>query len=136
MFTKKNILWASGLIGGGLLILEPIKTSAICGVGATTCIDAVFAGAMILFVFPFVFLFSLITYFFLEPVFRGWINFTKWWVPLQMILVILTPESAANPLVNIVDKQSVAILLSGIFVVISLIIVVWKWSSAHRRSTV
>jgi len=127
MFTKKNVLLVSGLIGGILLLLEPIKTSTLCGIGATTCIDTVFFIAMILFIFPFVLPFSLVTYFLPESVFRAWITFAKWWVPAQIILVLFTPESSGGFFVSIIDKQLVAIVFSGIFTVISLLIVLISW---------
>lgn len=126
MLTKKIVLIISGLVGGGLLLLEPIKTSTICGAGSITCIDNIFFTSMLLFVFPFVFLFSIITYFLKESVFRSWVNFAKWWVPLQIFLVLITPESSGGYFVSLIDKQFVAIILSGVFATISLIIVIWK----------
>lgn len=81
---------------------------------------------MALFVFPFVFLFSLTTYFLKESVFRAWVNFAKWWVPLQILLVLVTPESSGGYFVSLVDKQFVAIILSGVFAITSLVIVIWK----------
>lgn len=132
MLTKKNVLVVSGLIGGGLLLLEPIKTSTICGMGSTSCIDTVFLIAMLLYVFPFVFLFSLITYYLPEAVFRAWVNFAKWWVPIQILLVYLTPESSGGYFVVLMDKQFAAIILSGLFVLISLGIIVWKSIAARR----
>ena len=126
MFTKKNVLIISGLIGGGLLLLEPIKTSTICGVGSTTCIDTVFFIAMLLFVFPFVLFFSLITYKMRDEVSRAWIRFATWWVPLQILLVALTPESSGGYFVVILDKQFVAIILSGLFTLISLLLIAYR----------
>lgn len=129
MLTKKIALIISTLIGAGFLILEPIKTSTICGKGNTSCVDQIFSATMIFFVFPFVFFFSLITYFLPDTVFRGWSKFVVWWVPLQMLLVAITPESAPGALVDLLPQQTVAILLSGLFAIISLIIIVWKYIS-------
>lgn len=133
MLTKKKVLLISMLIGGGLLLLEPISTSTICGAGSTICIDTIFSLAMTLFVFLFVFPFSLITYFLPETVFRTWVNFAKWWVPFQILLVAITPESNGNFLINIVDKQFAAIILSGFFALISLLIIIWKYVTAQRK---
>lgn len=132
MFTKKNILIISGLIGGGLLLLEPVKTSTICGIGSTACIDAVFSMSTLLFVFPFVFLFSLITYKMRDEVSRAWITFTKWWVPAQILLVAFTPESSGGYFVVLLDKQFAAIILSGLFLTISLFLIIYKYFSTRR----
>ncbi|MDE1919792.1 MAG: hypothetical protein KGH56_03855, partial [Patescibacteria group bacterium] len=48
------------------------------------------------FVFLLVCLFSLITYFLPEAVFRAWARFTTWWIPLQILAVVLTPESSGG----------------------------------------
>jgi hypothetical protein len=86
----------------------------------------------ILFPFPFVLLFSFITYKMRDEVSHAWINFTKWWVPLQILLVLLTPESSGGYFVVILDKQFTAIILSGLFVIISLFIVLISWFRARR----
>lgn len=79
-----------------------------------------------LFIFPVSLLFSLTTYFLKEQVFRAWVNFVKWWVPLQILLVLITPESSGGYFVSLIDKQFVAIILSGIFTILSLVIIIWK----------
>ena len=94
--------------------------------------DNVFLTSMLLFVFPFVFLFSLITYKMRDEVSRAWITFAKWWVPAQILLVLLTPESSGGYFVVILDKQLVAILLSALFVLISLLLIIYKWFSSRK----
>ena len=87
-----------------------------------------------LFIFPITLLFSLITYKMREEVFRAWVRFATWWIPLQIVLTLLTPESSGGLFISLVDKQLVAILLSFLFVLISLVLIVWKWLSTRRTS--
>jgi hypothetical protein len=91
-----------------------------------------FYSSMILFILPFVFIFSLITYYLPEAVFRAWVSFAKWWVPAQILLVFLTLESSGGYFVVLLDKQFAAIVLSSLFTIISLGIVLWSIFTARR----
>lgn len=115
MLTKKNVL--VGIIVGSLLVAYMFVTNMYD-------YKNIF---LALFIFPVSFLFSLITYFLSESVFRAWVNFAKWWVPLQILLVALTPETSGGYFVVILDKQFAAIILSGLFAVISLLTVLISW---------
>ncbi len=85
------------------------------------------------FILPVGFLFSLITYFLAEPVFRGWINFARWWMPLQILLVALVPEgTTGNFLINLDPKVIVSFALSGIFIAVSLSIVLIQSIRVYR----
>lgn len=120
MLTKKNVLL--GLITGSLpvvfLFVEKLYDY-----------KDIF---LVLFVFLIGLLFSLITYFLPEPVFRTWVNFGKWWVPLQIVLVALTPEGTPGAFITILDKQFATIILSALFTVISLILIIWKYFVARQ----
>ncbi len=95
--------------------------------------DTLNLAGYILFPFPLVFLFSLITYFLPEAIFRAWIRFTTWWVPAQIVLTLLTPESSGGLFISLVDKQLTAIVLSFFFATISLVLIIWK-SFVSRRT--
>lgn len=127
MLTKKNVLLISGVVSVFLVSIDRIGTYQLCGGYPGSCVDTLFNSSMLLFVFPFVFLFSLITYFLPEAVFRAWARFTTWWIPLQIVLVFLTPESFPGAFISIIDRQVVAIILSGLFAIISLLIVLISW---------
>ncbi|MCX6735762.1 MAG: hypothetical protein NTZ13_01640 [Candidatus Parcubacteria bacterium] len=74
-----------------------------------------------------VFLFSLITYPLREETFRSWLHFAKWWVPMSVLLVLITPDGQGGGYMpSLIDKQVVAFLTSAIFTLISLIIVIYK----------
>ncbi|MDP1689678.1 MAG: hypothetical protein Q8L52_00495 [bacterium] len=127
MLTKKNVLLISGAVSILLVFIDRIGTYQLCGGYPGLCVDTLFNSSMLLFVFPFVFLFSVVTYFLSESVFRAWVNFAKWWVPVQILLVALIPESSGGYFVAILDKQFAAIILSGLFATISLLIILISW---------
>lgn len=85
-----------------------------------------------LFISSLALIFSLVTYYLPESVFRAWVTFAKWWVPLQILLVLLVPESSGGFFVVIFDKQFATIVLSALFTVISLGIIIWKSVAALR----
>ena len=88
---------------------------------------------LLMFAIP-IFLFSLLTYFLKEEIFRIWLRFTYWWVPLSFVMVIFSSDHSGG-LLGISDQEIFGILTWGLYIIISLIIVVWKYV-ATRRSMV
>lgn len=78
------------------------------------------------------FLFSLITYKMRDEVYRAWLRFAYVWVPLSIVLIFLSPQYSTDWMYP-VEKGTVAFLTSALFVIISLILIVWK-SVAIRRA--
>jgi len=86
------------------------------------CVNIFWIIAPIFFAFPF----SLITYFLREEIFRSWIRFTYIWVPVSMFLVLIIPGGAGNgAFPSLIDKESVSILMSGLYFIISLIMIIF-----------
>ena len=79
--------------------------------------------AIFLVFLPF-FLFSLITYKMKDNIFQTWFKFARIWVPLTILLVILSPEYG-NSLLP-VEKGTVSFFMSALFLIISLIIIAYK----------
>lgn len=78
------------------------------------------------------FLLSLITYKMRDEVYRAWIRFAYVWIPLSMFLILIAPEYSADWMFPIV-KGTVAFFSSLLFVIISLIIIVWKYFAMRTR---
>ncbi|MEK7144312.1 MAG: hypothetical protein AAB794_00400 [Patescibacteria group bacterium] len=89
-------------------------------------------GAIFFFFAISVLVISILTYKIRDEVFRAWVNFAKWWVPLQIFLVLIFPVGGGGYLVNIFDKQLVAIILSALFTIISLLLILYKWFSSRK----
>lgn len=127
MVTKKNILVSSGIIVVLFLVFDSVGTFRLCGgVEYGSCMDKLhgFFG-IFLPIFP-LFLFSLITYKMREEIYKTWFYFARWWVPLSMLLVLISPEYS-NDWMFPIEKGSVAFVTSLLFTVISLILIAWKW---------
>lgn len=124
--TKKNILLSSFIIVITLLISNYIGNVRLCA-GEYNCIDLLFTIEIIFLpIFP-LFFFSLITYFMREEIFRPWIRFAMWWVPISMFLILITPNNNGGgfgPQLSFGGGDT-AVLASGIFVLISLAIVIY-----------
>jgi hypothetical protein len=78
------------------------------------------------------FLLSLITYKMSDEVYRAWFRFVRWWVPATIVLVLLSP-SYGHGLIP-VDKGRVSLLLSGLFLLISLVIIIIKRVSLGSKA--
>ncbi len=79
------------------------------------------------------FLLSLITYKMKDEVFTAWISFAKWWVPLSMFAILITPVDDGGSW-SIPLKGPVALLTTGLFFVISLIIICWKHFALRKKT--
>lgn len=111
----------SGLISIALIIFNEIGTFKLCGGQSYgDCMDML-SDAMLIF-FPIIplFIFSLITYKMRDEIFQSWWRFARIWVPISMILILLTPSYTHNWMFPIM-KSNVALLLSAIFIIASLI---------------
>lgn len=85
----------------------------------------------LLITLPF-FLISLIVRFLRDEVFHTWIKFALVWVPLTIFLVLISPEY--NPsLLPINEKGFVSFSFSTLFLLISLIIIAWRYFSTRSR---
>ena len=81
-----------------------------------------------LYIFLAHFLLSLITYKLREETFRTWFRFACGFVPLSIFLIFLARNSHGGSMgiPNILDQETVAFLLSLLFLVISLILILYK----------
>ena len=78
------------------------------------------------------FILALITYKMRDEVYRAWLRFAYVWIPLSMLLIFLAPEYSTDWMFPVV-KGTVAFFSSILFVIISLILIVWKYVVARRN---
>jgi len=90
----------------------------------------------LIFIFPPVFLFSLLTYWMREEIFRAWWNFARWWVPI-IIAVTLLLEFGGGGGGGMGISGAVSggfdIFVIGIFYAIFIIVSLYKIARAHDR---
>lgn len=82
--------------------------------------------------FPIIplFILSLITYKMRGEVYSAWLKFTYVWIPLTMFMILIAPEygNAFLP----IEKGTVAGFFSLLYILISLIIIIWKYFATRR----
>lgn len=88
--------------------------------------------------YPFVplFLLSLISFFLREEVFRAWLRFTYWWLPVYIIAVyfVASNSSGGFGIPNVFDQQTVSFIFSGLFLIISLVIITIKSLTSPKET--
>ena len=126
---NKRIVLLVSLLGTILFILlAVIQTNGFCY--QNTFCNSLWStinliGNLLIFFIPTLF-FSLITYFLKEEIFRIWVKFSYVLVSLSMFLVLIIPSGGGNgAFPSLIDPQMVAILMSSLFVIISLILVIF-----------
>jgi cytochrome bd-type quinol oxidase subunit 2 len=137
LLTKKNVLWMSGVGGGIFLLFLFALLYDFCGPYRQICKDIYTPAAYLFFSFPFVFFLSLVTLKMPNDVFRHWMNFTVWAVPVLIVLTYLLTAGSNNGL-GIESAYGgsfdtlLLVLLYGIFLGISLYRIVNKNKQLKR----
>lgn len=122
---KKNVFISTGIVSVLLTTLNFIGTYKLCGSkGYGTCMEVVYDIMVILLPIIPLFIFSLITYKMREEVFESWWKFARIWIPLSMLAVLVSP-SYGNWMIPI-EKGTVAFASSILFVIISLVLIIWQ----------
>ena len=131
--TKKNIL-ALSIVGLVVYLSTMYSVSlGICNDASYNCRKTVDLIQMTVSVFPFILLFSLITYKMREEAFQAWWRFAMWFVPLIMIVTYLMYSGHRQSGFGGVSQGAfeflILIVLYAIFILTSLIRIVL----AHRK---
>ena len=130
---KKSVLFVSGIFVIVLVLLEYFGTYKVCDYisinGHEGSCPFMMSDVVLIFlpVLP-LFLFSLITYKMSEAVFQDWWRFARVFVPFAMLLILIAPAYTHNWMFPVI-KGTVAVILSGLFVLVSLTRIILT----HRR---
>src|SRR3989338_7740165 len=93
MIEKKNLFLVSGAITLLLIILDQIGTARICGGRQyTECMQSLHSLLTVFIPIITVFLVAVVFYWMREEVYQAWFRFLRWWIPLSMLLILVTPE--------------------------------------------
>jgi hypothetical protein len=133
--TKKNVLFIS-LIGTLLFFSQFLFDSGSCG-NAKLCnkIGDVLNqdNLTLIFIIPFVFLLSLITYKMREEVFQAWWNFARWFVPIIIIVTYLINSAHQQGGFAGVAQGAFEFLILFVFYALFIIITLVRIILAYRR---
>jgi len=122
--TKKKLVVISGIISVVMLIINYFGVYSTC-VNIFECTEILFGVMMIFFPVIPLFIFSIITYFMQVEVFNAWWRFSKIWIPLSMLAILISPSYTSNWMFPI-EKGAVAFFTSALFVIISILVVIYK----------
>ena len=133
--NKKTVL-AISLVGTvvGFLITGLTMLKFWCGPNGYACWDRLeFVGNLLLIFLP-AFVFSIITYFLREEVFRAWLRFAYWWIPVSLVFIYLAGgwSGGGFGIPAVLDQEFVSLILSGLFVLISLLLIAYKYFDSRR----
>lgn len=127
MIKKKTLIFLC-LVGIVIFLISIFSRQiGLCSTLSYSSCGAFFdgLGEALLPIFP-LFLFSIITYFMSEKVFQIWSRFAIVWIPISMILIGLAPEYGEGLwLFPRIEKGTVALVLSALFVAVSIILIAW-----------
>ena len=132
--TKKKVFWISSLYVIYFCLL--LLVSWQCDVKWCQIRDDDTFGLAIYIFAPLapVFLFSLVTYFLREEVFQVWMRFAKWWIPLSIFFVLIMPDGQGGGYMpSLIDKQTIAFLMSSIFILVSLTKIISKSIELRKK---
>src|SRR3989344_4320472 len=138
MISKKILLIVSGFFSIGLIIWNYIGNYQVCdffmkGGSINNCPFILTSiGINLLPIIP-LFLLSIIIYKMRDEVYRAWLRFAQWWIPLSMLLIFLAPEYTSDWMFPVV-KGTVAFFSSILFLIISLLLIAWKYFTTHRNT--
>ena len=132
LLTKKNVLVCSSFYVFYLVIIFAFGGKCYnvhwCHAYLNNLLNLI---AIVFLPFLPLFLFSLITYFMRNEVYQAWWKLTRFWIPLSIFLVLLMPED--NGAFLPIDKGHVAILMSGLFAVLSTIIILTAFIASRKK---
>ena len=128
---QKTYWWRAGvlLFSGVLVALGLIYEKYFCfAYGSNECLldslRIVFFEPLFIFSISFL-LISPVLFFVCDTVFLKWFRFAVIWFLVSFLLIAITPQSSGSFFPSNPEKESVSIWLSSLFVIVSLVKLVW-----------
>ena len=118
--TKKNVFFIA--LGGGILsiLFGFLSDNGSCNQYQQMCQSFAFMLLIFLALLPL----SILIFSVREKTFYSWLKFTYWWIPLSIFIIFLAPLHDGSLLTF--SKQIISLWMSGLFIFISLIIIIKK----------
>ena len=130
---KKIVLRVSGIGGGLFVALLLALLYGFCGSYRHICKEIYTPIAYLFFSFPFLFLFSLISYKMRDEVFQAWWNFARWWVPVIIVSTFLLDNASGTGGGYLGMGQDFIFLIQGILYTILILGSLWKITRMYLR---
>lgn len=131
--TKRNVAILNGVgVLVFVLLIVFLPSPYHCGTYEKLC-DSLGNFALFLLIAPPLFLFSLVTYKMRDEVYQAWWRLTRWWIPISMLLVLITPED--NGAFMQINRGFVAFLMSGLFSILSIAIILSAFVASQKKKT-
>ena len=125
-FTKKKLVLVGFVSSLIFLFLVPRDMlSKICPTNQSICIDSFNYLLLILMFGIMLFLFSIISFFIKDKVFKSWKKTLFIYLFIYLFIVVITPWSAGDAFFR-VQKDLIAVGISIIYFVFSIIFVIYK----------
>lgn len=124
--TKKKVFWIASVyvaFFAVIFLIDKVCHDAWCRIHDDDVLGILFITFLPLL--P-IFLLSLITYKLREEVFRSWLHFAYWWIPISLLFTLPVPDSRGGGGFGMhsFGSEDFAMVLSILFFFISLIIIV------------
>ena len=124
--TKKKVFFISlAITVANFLLIGGNKTLDFwCGENNYDCRSNLYYFGSYFLIFLPILLFSAITYFIKEEVFRTWLKFTYWYFPIYILIIFFLSDSRPGGLGLVLNSGFFAVSLSGLYVIISFLMVI------------
>ena len=79
---------------------------------------------------------SIITFFLRDEIFRAWLKFAYWWMPISIFFIFLSANAGGGGgwgIPTILDPEFVSFVFSSLFFIISLLIIITRSFSLRNQ---
>lgn len=127
LVTKKNV-FVIALLGFTLSIALAFSW----GFGVSYSFYKIFVEPLF-FLSGSLFFVAVLFFFTRDQVFSAWLKFAKWWLPLSLMLIILSPTDGSSAFFPaLFSKELTSMWMSSLFVAISLFIITYKYFTLKK----
>ncbi len=131
MASRKSVLLTLSILGAVLVVWEYVGNYQLCDFLVSeghqgNCPFLMSSIETTLLPILPMFVFSIITYWMREEIYVAWFKFARWWIPLSMVAILISPEYSHDWMFPI-EKGTVAFMTSVVFVIASSAIIGWKY---------
>ena len=126
LINKKKILLL-GSIGFAIHLISRFSVDlGICENYSTSCFDKISIFRVYSFIFVPFLLFSIITFKLNDKTYSIWVNFSKWFIPLSLLIVSAFPNFTHGMDFVPITKGVISLFLVVFYSAVSLVIILYK----------